>query len=334
MGNHDYITISNGIVSINCMSVPDKGFINATMTKDIAKIKFLSSKDKCSMKEYTPGGPDVIVNHITGEKELITRRELAKHYTHASGNKIKISVLKNDKWYIVYAPCSIQYKMIKLPNNCSAMLTDGSPAKRGYYIICKQDENGEIIRETMQDIAPSAFRKMFRVPMQPVIKRALEKKHHNKEFTLFSSKKKPNVNKIKPEKLNNKTTSLDERADSNDIVVKKKPLNIADNTLNTNKNTQNNIDVAKHSTGVTNNVAQNKYRFTVVNRLTDMDGKLIGYVLMEISTQRKKNVKPNDLARFCAAKTVDNVMLVTREDGVQFLKGNGIRLENLPAVLL
>jgi len=342
MGNHNYISMNNGIASINCVEVPDKGFLDATLTKDIAKIKFLSAQDKKAMQEYVPGGPDVVVNHLTGEITYITRKELKKRYIHASGNKINIAVLKNDRWYIVYAPCNMQYKVMKLPNNCSAMLPDGSPAKRGSYIICRQDGNGQVIRETMKDIPPKAFKKMFRIPMQPVIKRAMESNNHSKEFTLFEANNRTNMNRIRSIKPHFDSSELDMNPDNINISAVSEQTSMPNiSAFGTNKDTQNSratfkpsFDRIKTKSPDTNNTTQNKYKFTVVNRLTDMDGKLIGYVLMEISSQRKKNIKPNDLAKFCAAKAVDNVMLVTREDGVQFLKGNGIRLENLPAVLL
>jgi len=350
MGNHDYMSFNKGIISVNCMSVPDKGFIDATMTKDIAKIKFLSQKDKQSMQDYVPGGPDVIVNHVTGEVEYITRKELTKRYIHASGNKIRIAVLKNDKWYIVYAPCNIQYKIMKLPNNCSAMLPDGSPAKRGSYIVCRQDGNGQVLRQTMKDMSPKMFKKMFRIPMQPAIKRAMNNKNHSKQFTLFNANNTTSMGRMRsvtprfdsseinmnPSNINVPTVNEQEIASR--LGHMGKALNSERPTFTPKMNTQNNntktFKPSFDRIKTANDEEKSKYPFTVVNRITDMDGALIGYVLMEVKTQRKKNIKPNDLAKFCAAKAVDNVMLVTREDGVQFLKGNGIRLENLPAVLL
>lgn len=340
MGNHDYMSLGNkGVISINCVSVPDKGFLDAVKTKDIAKIKILSAKDKELMEDYIPGGPDILVHHITGEREYMRRSDVSKKFMHASGNKIKMSVLKNDKWYIVYCITKTPYKVMKLPNNCSAMLPDGSPAKRGAYIVCMQDPNGQVIRETMKDIPPNVFRKMFKIPIQPVIKRHMEG-NGSKLFTLF------NGNRQNRNNFNRTVQNHVPEFDSSELNMNPGNINIP--TVGETKTTPTfrpkvsfgNSGGAKKSfgslnTGNTNNTpVQNKYPFTVVSRLTDMDGHLVGYVLKEIKSGKTKNVKPNDLAKFCAAKAVDNVMLVTREDGVQFLKGNGIRLENLPAVLL
>ena len=87
MSNPNYMTQgSNGIINIDCNSVPDKGFLDAVKTKNIVKFRIMSHKDKAANADYVPGGPDVIVKHITGETQLITRKDLVKTYVHASEN--------------------------------------------------------------------------------------------------------------------------------------------------------------------------------------------------------------------------------------------------------
>lgn len=328
MGVPNYMTQgSNGIININCNSVPDKGFIDAVKTKNIIKFKIMSPKDKAANKDYTPGGPDVIVQYITGENQLLTRKELAKTYVHASGNRIKLSVLKNDKQYLAYNVCNENYKVMKLPNNCIATLPDGTQTKQGSYIVAKADNNGQIDRSTIAVLSPAVFRKMFKIPLQPVIKRHMGgNSKTRKVFTLFTR----NIDR-KLSRRDNQTRLPKPAFNSSEIGMNPSNINISSTNDQTPKK------MWKPSINRPQNNNQNTmthYKYRVTAKVVDMNGRMMGFSVLEIATGKTRNLKVNELTQLCMNKLVENVMVVRNQRGNLYLKGNGCSLENMQEVIM
>lgn len=344
MGSLEYITQqNNGEAFINCSKLPDKVFIDATKTKQIAKAKILSPQEKMSNTMYNPGGPDVLIQYATGEKKLITRREFSKNYVHSSGNKIIIPFLKNSKQYLVYNICNEQYKIIKLPDNCSAILPNNRKTNKGDYIIAKADDNGIIDKNSITSMKSNVFRKMFKVPMQPVIKVNMRNKpnsnNEGKIFKLFNKKSKKNI-----------TRNINTRPKFNSSEIGMNPSNINIKSINDINNT-NNIDTQQEkkmwkpefnrATIQNNQNKQNNqnnqnittYKFRVTSKIIDMNGKVLGFVVQDIKTGKTKNLKTNELTQLCMNKLVENVMVVRNQRGNIYLKGNGCSLEHLPQVI-
>ncbi|MBO5388370.1 MAG: hypothetical protein J6A59_09550, partial [Lachnospiraceae bacterium] len=69
---------NNGEIQVACANLPNKGFIDAIKVKDICKLKFLTKQEK---ENIAPGSPDVMLKHITGEIEYISRSDISKKYT-------------------------------------------------------------------------------------------------------------------------------------------------------------------------------------------------------------------------------------------------------------
>jgi hypothetical protein len=81
--------------------------------------------------------------------------------------------------------------------------------------------------------------------------------------------------------------------------------------------------------------AESKYRFTVLNRLMDMNNKAVGFTVKEIKTGNTRQLTTQELSKLCEMKLVDNVMIVKKEQtGQKYLKGNGIIINNLPKILV
>ena len=328
MGVPNYMTQgSNGIVNINCNLVPDKGFIDAVKTKNIIKFRIMSPKDKAANQNYVPGGPDVIAQHITGETQLLTRKELAKTYVHASGNKIKLSVLKNDKPYLAYNTCNESYKVMKLPNNCIATLPNGTQTKQGSYIIAKADNNGQIDRSTITVLSPKIFKKMFKIPMQAVIKRHMGGNSNTKKvFTLFTR------NKGRQLTQRNTQASIPKPA-FNSSEIGMNPANI--NISSTNDNTHKRMWTPSINRPQSNNQnTTSHYKYRVTAKVVDMNGKMMGFSVLDIATGKTKNLKINELTQLCMSKLVENVMVVRNQRGNIYLKGNGCSLESMGEVIM
>ena len=315
---------NNGEIQVACANLPNKGFIDAIKVKDICKLKFLTKQEK---ENIAPGSPDVMLKHITGEIEYISRSDISKKYTDANGNKLKMMFLKNDRDYIVYCNCNESYKILKLPNNCSGAFK-GKRVKPGDYVVMPIDSQGNPCREKMGIVSSKMFRKMFKIPMQAVIKRHMGS--GSKNFSLFkqlgANNRRPSINissiaKNTPVINLNVEKQMKPRINSADLGIN--PSNIKIPTV-----------TDKINTVQSNRQENNKYKFTVINQILDMNGKLLGYSVKELDSGTIKQLNTAQLAVLCEQKLVNNVMLGTIErTGKKFLKGNGIVLKNLPSVL-
>ena len=337
MGIPNYIRQSNnGVVCIDCNKVPSTGFIDAVKTKDIIKFKVMSSMDKMNSNNYTPGGPDVVVQHITGETQMITRRELSKSYVHTSGNKIRISILRNGKQYLAYNICNENYKIMKLPNNCAAILPDGKQTKCGSYIIAKTDGNGAIDKSSITSVSSSTFKKMFKIPMQSVIKRNMNNRQNSNSFKLLTrehSKARGNFGQ-----RNNRTKFNSAAIGMNPAKVGTPVIQNNNNNRGTFRPQVSKVNNNNHGTftPTMNMNRQNTttYKYTVVAKIVDMDKHLMGFVVKDIKTNKTRNLKVNELTQLCINKLVDNVMVVRNQKGNMYLKGNGCSIENMREVIM
>lgn len=319
----------DGTINIKTDLVPDKGFIDAIKTKNIVKFRIMSPKTKKATESYKPGGPDVVVSHITGETQVIYRKELVKNYLHASGNKIRISILKDDKQYLAYNICNEKYKIIKLPNNCVATLPNGVKTKSGYYVLARVNEAGQIDKNSITMISPNIFKKMFKIPPQEVVKRHLGRKSKSgKIFKLFNKDKQDKLNQRKREQIKPKFNSAEIGMNPSNINV----ASVNDKPSNTVwKPTMNRVN--REIVPNKPNSSNSHYKYRVTSKVIDIEGRMLGFAVQEIATGNTRNLKVNELTQLCMNKLVENVMVVRNQRGNMYLKGNGCSLESLPQVI-
>lgn len=287
----------NGKNVLVCDDLPAKGFIDAIKVQDICKMRIIGRKerDKIGLKQ---GDPDVIITSITGERRQITRQQLCKEYACTNGKKILLAFVRDSKDYIVKSRAGYNetYKILKLPNNCQAVLRNNR-VQPGSYIICTADEQGNANVGNMYAVSSKMFKRMFKIPMQPVIEKSLGLGLVRKNVS--------------------KTT-----------ILSKELKQEQNNTSNINK------PKANLQKTQTNNTEHTKYRFTAINKIVDNTGRIIGFTIQEIATNKTKPMTLTQVKQLCSVKSVSNIILVRNENtGQSYLKGNGIRLESLPKVL-
>ena len=174
------------------------------------------------------------------------------------------------------------------------------------------------------------FKKQFKIPMQAVIKRHMNGTSKSGAFKLFDRQSRSNLGNVHTNTLPN-NSKIDTEAlglnPSNISVPSVKEMKQSNNVagkfsgnsgVNTFKNRQSNI----------------KYKYTVIQKVVDMNNKLLGFTIKDLATNQTKNLSPQELSAVCKDRLVDNVMLVRKDNGQAYLKGNGIRLESLPSVIL
>ena len=319
---------SDGNIQMNIAELPDKVFIKAIKVKDIAKARILTASEK---KDSKPGSPDVKIMQATGTSTMISRSQLSSLYRHSNMKKIKLAVMNSGTNYVVVRPCNIEYKVMKLPDNCFGIF-NGKSVKPGNYIVAKANEDGSLDRSTIGIVSPTMFNKMFKIPLQPIIQ-----KHLNGTgstiMKLFN--RKPLTNR-KPVRSNISlgNDSFTPRIDTSSLGIDPASITIGAQSTNNNPVNSNNktSKLSIEKTPINND--NTKYKFTIINQIVSVqNGQLVGYTIVELATQRSKAITPAILAKLAKDRLVDNVMYVQKENGTAFIKGNGIVLNNLPKVI-
>jgi hypothetical protein len=102
-------------------------------------------------------------------------------------------------------------------------------------------------------------------------------------------------------------------------------------TLNNRPNIK--VQTQKNPIQPTVKEATHQYPYKVTASLVDIEGKQIGYVLLEYKSGKTRNVKMNELMQLCKMKAVENVKLVQNTSGKLYLQGNGCSLKSLPKIM-
>lgn len=313
---------NSGRLQYNCDQIPDGMFIDATLVRELCKIKLMTRQERRSMGA---GCPDVQVQSILGGRKNITREELSRDYKLFNGQQVKMKFLRTDKQYNVFRLCEEDYKILKIPDNDIVSFRGQQRQSGGSFVVCKATDNGTPDKSTLHIISAKIFRKAFVIPDNEHIKGAVARRKAGiaqKRFNPYMYKpirKHSSVMDIQPDipasafqHFNNNT--------GNNGVTGAKPVN---------RPVVNNRDgIAERS--------DSKYKFTVTHQIMSVNdpNKQIGFVVKELSTGKVKNLPISSVVKLCESKVVDNVMIVTKQStGLRFLKGNGIVLKNLPKVL-
>ena len=312
---------NNGQVNILIDKLPSKGFIDAIKVRELCKARILHGNERVGIKS---GSPDVKLVSVTGETHMITRAQLAKNYRLPNNKKIVIAFLKNNTNYVVTRYCQDNYKILKLPDNCIGNFK-GHQVESGSYLVCKQDEQGNMDMNTLNVVSPYIFKKMFKVPMQPIIKKHMQG-NGNKIFGLFNNKTDKNS---RPNGISRASFGLHNEVPSknyNEI----KPNKIDSSELGLNPRDFNVVSL-------NNRIKQqeSKYKFRVINNVMSMQNpkQQIGFTVQEIATGKIRQCGINQVVQLCNQKLVENVKLVQTERGTKYLAGVGVVLKNLPQVL-
>jgi len=76
-------------------------------------------------------------------------------------------------------------------------------------------------------------------------------------------------------------------------------------------------------------IAKENNLITAVGRLMGANGKVVGFVVQD-RLGRQRNVTKKEMLELCNKKLVDNIVVAVRDiDGLTYLRGNGIKIEEL-----
>jgi hypothetical protein len=359
----NYIKTDGKMVDVEFQKLPDSVFMDAVKNRDISKFMILA---KGKRKDMAPGAPDVQIVSSTGETKIISRKDLCNNYVFATGKKIRLALLRNNRPYLCVSQCDKPYKVLAVPDNCKgSILSNGNVVQvsPGSVIIVPIKSDGTLDKIHMSVSTMRNFKKGFRVPKQAVLLRH-RGQNGARQFTLHNQSEN-NVNGGSRQRFGRRPTinfgnpaspsmniggntqhqiNLEKKEFNTQIRVQpqmtSRPnpnMNVRSNTNMPNRNVKsqpqnnrpNGVDIQNQQKQV-----QPKYQYTVVNQVLDTkNNQLKGYTLMHLETKKKQVVSPNVLLQLCKQYRVANVEAVQNQNGISYLRGNGIVLKNLPSVL-
>lgn len=351
MANKSYLSyLDKSHIQIDITRVPDSAFIDANKVVDVCMATILSRSKNPQLER---GGPDVQIQSASGERAMISRKQFCSEFKHASGRKITMAYLKHDVQYVVYRQLEKPYKVLKLPGNCRGVIGTRI-VKPNSFIVFQSDGNGAILKDTISVISPKVFRKMFKIPMQEVIKRHMGGKGST-VLVPGSVKRKPTLKAADLNKINTQkpittngglrmgigdlrkapvdVNSLPKEPRGNVTVSLSKP---SGNTDGFNRSAFHDKLMKQANSTPTERQEQSKYLYKATHRIVNLNNKsVVGFVIQEISSGKSKQLTLDNVKLLCEQKKVENLMVVQKEGtNLKFLRGNGIRVESLPEVIM
>ena len=361
--------LGNSAAIVYIDQLPDRIFIDANKVRGVYSAKIVTRRTDSNVQ---PGGPDVLIKSATGGNSYITREALMQNFTLASGKKIKMAYLKNNKPYAVYGECSDSFKIFKLPDNCKGVM-NGKDIAPGVYIVAKADASGAVLKDTLTVVSPAMFRKMFKIPMQDIIKRHMNGKSNRTMGSSIFNRQSGNMHRnslgAQPIRIGAKVSSKPVEMPASlpnigamlqktsqvsmqkmpQIAIQKtpqiniqKPVNSGFNRSGFGIPTQNK-PFDRSGFGIqrpnqqesTQQMASSQYPFSVTHRIVNMNNHaLIGFIVKEEKSGKTKHMSIDQVKMLCEKHAIGNLMLVTKEGtNLKYLRGNGIRIESLPEVI-
>ena len=357
MALSNFITKNNDSLAINLNSMPDKGFIRANRVKNVVSFRLLADNEKRER-----GCPDVEIISVFGEKAVITRNELVKNYKFPTGKKIRISGLKKNTKYRALCADNREVYYTMVPENAVGYL-NSKPVPKGVVIVALGDGNGGINRNNISVMSLASFKKMCITPKTPEIVRNASRR--NKSLTVFDRKvadyKRNKASGRKAQKLPNRNAdngvSMQEprvmgnykempnmNLNNRQMMQSKGqmgPMNSQGGRVARPVSTPNGLMnqqvQAQQRSVVPNQQGQQTkgYEFKAVCRLIDSStNKLVGFIIINRQNKQRK-IHIGEAVELCRQRKIINLMLSkkTNVDGsvTEYLRGNGISLEQLPA---
>ncbi len=110
------------------------------------------------------GEPDVKLVSLTGETQMVTRKELMERYRTLGGKKIKMRGFKNERGYCILGTEHAEQYALKVPMDKTVEYGFNTKvAKPGSWLICGDDGCGGINKQIAVCMSSEQFKKIFKV---------------------------------------------------------------------------------------------------------------------------------------------------------------------------
>jgi len=145
---------------MNLEQVNDSLFCRVYQVNSVYIVKILDRKTN----GIPYGEPDVKLVSLTGETQMITRKELMARFKTLNGKKIKMRSLRNEQWYCVLGNEHPEQFALKVPYDKTIEYGfNTNVAKPGSWLICSDDGMGGINKQIAVCMNSEQFKKIFKV---------------------------------------------------------------------------------------------------------------------------------------------------------------------------
>ena len=309
-----------GVANLDLSKILERGMIPVVRKRNIVKARLLPRS------EQGANGIDIILTSPSGVKTSINRKTLISRYTYLNGGKISLAGWRSSKEYTVCALDNTNGLAMLVPLRyklkVNGRIVNGGKRKVGDYIVVDVGEDGRMIQDTIGVLPSSLFKKMYYIPPNEIINR--HSRHRKSQFNNQSTASCPAT------KPNNVKEAFD-FGDSD--IYKQHDMHMEKSTINYSKPV---IDKQQYHSEPKTNQSDNSsihinYKYIAVGRLINSRGELVGFVI-QTKDGKSTNITKEQMINACKKKLVSNIMVATRpENGAIFLRGNNIRIENLPS---
>lgn len=304
-----------------------KMFIPAVMKKEIIKFRVMGRKD--IRKHKVKNGKTIVVQSILGQKGVIQKDELTKNYRYLNGNSIELNKLSNKKGYWAVRNQEVDAGVVLVPKGKAIQLPDNRVIKSGNYIV--------FLNNKIYPLKMNLFHKCFIIPRSPAIQYVLDKHaeaHKRKLLTAKTTKsnqiEKPRKQLSRVEKMKNIMESVSNsgkpRSTGNIRNVERDGYK-AEPSRNIKASVERPRIERPKSTG-SNQTA----KYVAIGRVVE-NGKTVGFVISNGS--KNKRISKQEMMKLCLDGKITNIEVVKQGDGKPpFLRGNGIKIQDLPEIAL
>lgn len=286
--------------------------MQAIRKRDIIAAKILTKEERNKLN-IPRGGNDVLIKSLCGYKSLISRGELIKRYRHLDGRRIKLAGWRSGVLYIVGREDNTQASVFFISNKYNITFRGKSLLNYAgrYYLVFLDNGSGQIDKNKPYLIKKDIFRKLFIILDNDIID-----KYKNSDIRKTIPK---SINNIKSSVNKNNTTK------DNNLSINNKVNN--DNKLDK-EQVNSNINTGRNYNGTNlKNIDNSQHTYKAIGKIIDDKGKVIGFVIE--GNGRVMKVSKKEMLKLCEMGKVSNIIVVTKEGGGKYLRGNGIRISDL-----
>lgn len=334
---------------ININNLSDAMFLPVMQYRDIARAKILPFKDR------KPGGKDIVIKDLFGTERTMTRQDFMATYRYSNGKPIKLSYWKNDKQIVVLGNTQRMYYGLLIPKGKKAIVTqDGNTQqintiKSSVYLLCNATEDG-IDRSRYMVIPERTFKSAFSMSgsLQENIKtdsRLLRIIHNRKEkLRKLQEQRQAEELQRKHMQMQARQRKLEQQqlkarleAEQKAAQAQAKQRQLEQQRLMAQLEAEQKAAQAEQARAeqAAKQAAQQtaqQAKFKAVAKLLFND-EVVGYALQDNQNNVYK-VSKNDVISLADAGSISNMSVRRLQTGQTYLYGLGIRLAELPDILM
>lgn len=271
-----------------------------------------------NLKDYDE---QILVKDAFGRKYIKNKLDIVNNYRYMNGRKINLLGWKQDSKYLIQRRVNVKAKAVKIPSQYNVKLHNrlvNNGNKNGNYIVVYPDNENDVLI-----ISSKLFNKIFSVSLDDI----QNFRTQIKKVKVRNSGNNGDITGKVYDRIFN-VPSGDIQNQSKKVKVEREIKGSNNTAININERTVTDIDKNVSKVEYSGN-----FKYTAIGVLVNKKEQIVGFML------KNKNgdtfsVNKKQLMTACHNHLVSNIMLSnTSSNGKYYLRGNGIRISDLPKIL-